>query len=612
MPAITGFIGLGSRVDLDSMLQKMVKCVVHEPFYKSGTYVNKELGLWIGWANIKGSFADDMPVWNEKEDIGLIFTGEDYRDAHEIGWLRDRGHRFTPGSASYLVHLYEEYGDEFLKKLNGRFSGMIIDLRQSKAVLFNDRYGLNRIYFHEKEGSFFFSSEAKSLLAILPETRQVDFNALAELFSLGCVLQNKTLYTGLALIGGGSAWTFQHGRLVRKSSYFDFRDIKRGDPLSHAAYYKMLKETWVRIIPRYFRGPERVGLSLTGGKDCRMILAWAGALPGSLPCYTFGGPYRDCYDVKIARRVAAACQQPHHVIRLDETFFRDFPRYAARTVFLTDGNMDIAGSPGLFVNSRAREIAPVRLTGNYGQEILRSYIAFKPGMFYPGVLDGDFARLMKNASLLYQEERRGDQLTFVAFKQVPWHHYARLASELSQVTLRSPYLDNEILELAYRAPIGWDYRDDMQLRLTAEGHAALGKIETDRGLLLKPVPVYSCIKNQFQEFTAKAEYAYDYGMPDALARIDHLCRMIHLERIFLGSHKYYHLRIWYRDKLASYVREMLLDPRTRQRPFLRGENISKMVNAHIRGVANYTSEINRLLTVEILCRQLIEPGGQIF
>ena len=57
----------------------------------------------------------------------------------------------------------------FLEKLNGWFSGVLLDLRAQKLVLFNDRYGVNRIYYHEDASGFYFSSEAKALLKILPE-----------------------------------------------------------------------------------------------------------------------------------------------------------------------------------------------------------------------------------------------------------------------------------------------------------------------------------------------------------------------------------------------------------------------------------------------------------
>ena len=116
-----------------------------------------------------------MPTWNEQRDVCVIFSGEDFSDPDEAMSIRSKGHHFTPENANYLVHSYEESGDEFVGKLNGRFSGVIIDLRQRKMALFNDRYGLSRIYFYEKDGSFYFSSEAKSLLKIFPELRRLNY-----------------------------------------------------------------------------------------------------------------------------------------------------------------------------------------------------------------------------------------------------------------------------------------------------------------------------------------------------------------------------------------------------------------------------------------------------
>ena len=119
-------------------------------------------------------------------------------------------------------------------------------------------------------------------------------------------------------------------------------------------------------------------MSLTGGMDTRMIMAWHKAVPGSLPCYTFGGMFRDCQDVVVARQVARACRQPHEVVGVGDEFLRRFSEYAERTVYLTDGCADVTRAPDLYVNEKAREIAPVRMTGNYGGEVLRRVRAFKP------------------------------------------------------------------------------------------------------------------------------------------------------------------------------------------------------------------------------------------
>ena len=69
-------------------------------------------------------------------------------------------------------------------------------------------------------------------------------------------------------------------------------------------------------------------MSLTGGLDSRMIMAWHKPAPGSLPCYSFGGMFRDCRDVLVGRQVAHACGQSHEVIPVGKEFLSSFPHYA--------------------------------------------------------------------------------------------------------------------------------------------------------------------------------------------------------------------------------------------------------------------------------------------
>ncbi len=606
MPGLAGIIGIDGARKGASLLQPMISCMMHEPFYTSGRYVNEEIGLQLGWVSLKEAFSAEMPVWNEKKDVAVIFCGEDFTDPDEIAGLKNRAHEWGSAQAGYLVHLYEEQGARFLEKLNGRFSGVIVDLRQRRVSLFNDRFGFNRIYYHENPEGLFFSSEAKSLLKVLPELRRVDLKSLAETFSCGCVLQNRTLFAGISQLPGGSVWSRTPGGDIQKGFYFRPGAWIDQEPLGVDEYYGHLKETWTRILPRYLRARTKIGISLTGGKDSRMIMAWARTPPGTLPCYTFGGVYRDSVDVKIARQVAKVCRQPHQVISVGQDYLREFPDLAARTVYISDGAMDVSGSTDLYVNKIARGIAPLRLTGNYGQEILRSAVAFKAGPWPSQVLDEEFARLIGEARQTYGAERGRHPLAFVAFKQVPWHHYSRLIVELSQVTLRSPFLDNDLVALAFRVPRELAENVGLQLRLIAAGNPVISKIGTDRALLYESVPWMTKLEHLYQEFIFKAEYAYDYGMPQWLAKADHWFEPFHLERLFLGRHKFYHFRVWYRDQLSAYVKDILLDSRTRARPYLRGPLLEKMVREHTRGIGNHTSEIHRILTSELMHRRLIE------
>ena len=610
MPGITGIIAKHFGEEQRAALGQMVKRMEHEPFYVSGMHVDERLGMGIGWVGHRGTFSDCLPIWNEQKDVCLFFTGEHFGEHQSVlAELRSKGHQCDEVNASYLVHCYEEMGlDGFLRHLNGWFSGVLLDLREGKAVLFNDRYGLKRVYFHEGADAFYFSSEAKSLLKAVPELRELDRQSLGEFFSCGCPLQNRSFFRKISLMPGASNWTFAPGQPVQTSEYFRPETWEKQTPLNGVEYYEKLKETFRQILPRYFSGDQRVAVSLTGGVDSRLVMAWAKRAAGSLPCYTFGGMYRDCVDLKLARQVAKLSGQPHQVITVGREFLSQFPSLAERTVYLSDGAMDVSGSPDLFVNRFAREIAPVRLTGNYGGEILRSIVAFKPFSFQETMFEPEFAHQVKAGASTYAGELQGRKLSFVAFKQVPWHHFSRLSLEQSQLTLRSPYLDNDLVQLVFRAPAELATSNELSLRLIADGDAGLGKIGTDRGVLYDSLPVITKLKHLLQEFTFKAEYAYDYGMPHWLAKIDNTFSALHFEKLFLGRHKFYHFRLWYRDALAGYLKEILLDPRTRSRSYLQSSCMEKMVNNHTSGRENHTYALHRILTSELLQRQLIEQS----
>jgi asparagine synthase (glutamine-hydrolysing) len=578
---------------------------MHEPFYTGGTYINEDLGLWSGWACHKGAFGDCLPIWNEKKDICLIFSGEDFADQDDIDTLRTRGHEFGSDEAGYLVHLYEEIGSEFLEKLNGWFSGILLDLREQRFILFNDRYGVNRLYYHQDARGLYFSSEAKALLKILPSTRQLDLRSLGEVLCCEAVLGNRSLFSGISLLPPGSSWVFSRAEPVKKKRYFKQESWESQPELSESDFYKKLKETWTRVLPKYFRGKQTVGLSLTGGVDSRMILAWAGRPPGTLPCYTWGGTYRDCADVKIARRMAKLCQQPHNTVLVGAEFLSEFPDLAEKVVYISDGTMDVTGSIDLYVQRFARQIAPVRISGVCGGEMLRRLVMFKPDRPQEDFFDPELARSFQDAAITYASELQGHRLSFTAFKQAPWYMASKFTLERSQVTYRTPYFDNDLIALAYRTPAQL-LSDYTALRLTADGNQAFRKIGTDRGIAFRSIPGLTPILHAYQEFTFKAEYAYDYRMPQWLARVDHIFAPLQLERLFIGRHKFHHFRLWYRDELARRLKEMLLDSEARNRPYLRANSLEKILKAHTNGYRNYTFEIHKILTLEFIQRKLIK------
>src|SRR5437899_549293 len=168
MPGLVGLVTKMPRERAEAELGRMLESIRHEPCYRTGTWIDESAGVYVGWALRAKSLADALPICNEKGDVVLIVSGEEFPDPETLCHLKRRGHRFRDGGPSYLVHAFEE-DQSFPAGLNGRFHGIVTDRNRDATTLFNDRYGMHRVYCHESPEAFYFAVEAKAILAVRPE-----------------------------------------------------------------------------------------------------------------------------------------------------------------------------------------------------------------------------------------------------------------------------------------------------------------------------------------------------------------------------------------------------------------------------------------------------------
>jgi asparagine synthase (glutamine-hydrolysing) len=603
MPALVGIISELKSEICREKLKLMVGAIRHESSYNYGYYIDSKFPIHLGWTCHKESFADCMPIQNETQDIALFIAGEVFPESDTILALRRKGHAFIEGNASYLVHLYEELDNEFFFELNGWFSGVIIDWRKDRTYLFNDRYGMHRIFMHEGRKGLFFSSEAKALLRVLPETREFDLQGLGQFMTLGCTLGTKSLYRGIQVLPGGTLFEFTKNSLRRELCYFNREILEEQTHLPNSDYISQFAELLPRVTRKFIFSKRPVAMSLTGGIDSRMVIACLNSPAGSLPCYTFGSMYRETFDVKIARRVARECHQMHQALVLGNDFLAKLPSYLQKAVFLSDGYMGILGAGELYANSMARKIAPVRLTGNHGSELLRGVRAFKSRMPRGNIIDRDVHPILEEANNSFCElVRKSSATSFVVFVQAPHQYYGRLSIERSQVDLRTPFLDNDVVRLVYRAN---PTCDGLLLAHTviARYNPALRAIPTDRGFLGPNGFVSNKWRRVFREAVFKAEYFSGTGAPDWFVRSNRLIKWMHLQDGFLGWHRFYNPRMWLSGYLKNYVYELLLsDHQLDSCPYINKKNLNVIINEHFQEKKNYTREIDMVLTLALAAK----------
>src|SRR5205814_9501916 len=135
-----------------------------------------------------------------------------------------------------------------------------------------------------------------------------------------------------------------------------------------------------------------------------------------------------------------------------------------------------------YVSEKARQIAPAKVVGTYGSEIVRHAVMFKPMLPPEGLFHGEMVSNVRRAYDTYAAIRRAHPVTFAAFRQPPWYHHGVLALEQTQLTVHSPFMDNEFVRTVYRAPKGTSTNGDVRLRLIRDGSPALAQVRSDRGV----------------------------------------------------------------------------------------------------------------------------------
>lgn len=585
MPGLVGYIGNARATDAQVTVETMIRTISHEEFYRTGTYTDAAAGLYLGWA-VHGPRNVELPIRDATDTLRIFFSREIVGDSVDMRNVLQR---------------YRDRDTSFFEEINDSFALVLHDVPRRRVILANDRYGLSRLYSAHADDGVYFASEAKALLAVLPECRQFDQDGLIQFLTYGTTFGKTSLFQGVDVLPGGSLWEFEAGQVRKRGRYFSFSDWEAQEPLDRATFLYEFAEEFGAAARRHVYPPHGVGLSLTGGFDARMVLAASGAAPGALPCYTFAGIERESYDVKIARKLASVAAQPFEALRLDNEFIRRLPEYVERSVHLSDGYLGVSGAAELRVNELARDIAPVRLTGNYGSELLRGVRTLKPDMLDGVLVDGAASRARRLIEEVETETRRLHPLTFVATIHTAGQGYGRRAIEESQVTTRSPFLDNRLVKLLYRMPPELDGAIVIE-RVLDRYAPGLGTVVSDRGYRLRAGGLHRTPRTWVREAVFKAEHGVRIGTPEGVppvARV--LAGSRALKSTLLGRHKFYHPRPWLRDHLRELAEDSI-------RAVARAGFSGLMDETKINGILenqfahgyNRTLEIERLLCIALV------------
>jgi asparagine synthase (glutamine-hydrolysing) len=507
--------------------------------------------------------------------------------------------------AEQLANRFAETGHEGLADLPGIHAGLIVDGGTGRCLLFNDKYGRERLFVHIGHSRLLFSSEAKAILAVVPETRAFDRRGLAEFLSCGCTLGTSSLFRRIEVLEAATALTVE-GSSIRRERYFESRVLEQLTPASDNEFLEAFPAALNAAVNGYADHGPSVAVSLTGGLDSRMVMASLDRGRRTVPTYTFGSMYRTTADVSIAKQVAECCGQPHDVIELGTTFLNAFGAHLESAVYISDAYLGLSAAAELYVNRAARSVAPARMTGNWGGELMRGVRAFKWVEPKGGFLSTE---LFHEMHACRDELARAPQhpISAALFQQAPMQGYGRNAIERSQLVMRHPFLADDVVRWLYRSPAKRREADDTAFAVIGRRPELLG-IPTDRGLIAGQ---RSRMRKATREALVKAEYLTSHGAPSWLSRVSARLPDALLETRFLGVDKFQHFRYWTRRDLAPFVRDTLSAAKHGDLGrWFEMSRVSSMAADHVSGRANYMDEIDKLLTLAVAQKTLFVESAR--
>jgi len=345
----------------------MIDVLHHRGPDDTGFYLDEGIGL----ANARLSIIDleggHQPIHNEDGTIQVTYNGEIYNFQQMRKALESFGHKFyTQSDTEVIVHSYEQYGENFVGKLNGMFAIALWDSKSKKLILARDRMGIKPLYYALEKGKLLFASEIKAILQA-PITREVDKEALFTILNVGYIPGDRTLLRDVRKLPPSSLLVFRNGS-AKISTYWNIPALDA--TVGESIVVERLRSALEEAVQDQLVADVPIGCFLSGGLDTSCIVALA-AKASTRPLKTFCmGFGEETDEFRDARAVADHFGTEHEELMVDSSLgMRLYPKMI--------WHME---SPKYnlypwFVCELVRKHVTVCLSGNGGDEVFGGYFA---------------------------------------------------------------------------------------------------------------------------------------------------------------------------------------------------------------------------------------------
>ncbi len=364
MCGITGIFGLSDK----TLIRKMNDRITHRGPDDEGYYVDDNVSLAMRRLSIIDLQTGSQPMYNEEGNLVIMFNGEIYN----YGELRkelENKHTFkTKSDTEVIIHAFEEYGPECVKRFEGMFAFAIWDMNKKELFIARDRFGIKPLFYTFVEDKFVFGSEIKGIYQYDKVRRGFDLDSMYEKFLFGHCILESTLFDGIKQLLPGHILTIsKHGFEIKEMLAYKLKPIKMDEKQAITKLSKLLEQA----VERRLVSDVGFGIFLSGGIDSGLITAIACKVAQE-PVKTFTIGCADDIDFRHARIVAEAFDTEHHEI----DFFEDKFKVTADYCFALEDTEPHTTGP-ITLSKRTKKYSKMVLCGQAADETFGGYPKYK-------------------------------------------------------------------------------------------------------------------------------------------------------------------------------------------------------------------------------------------
>jgi asparagine synthase (glutamine-hydrolysing) len=340
------------------------------------TYRDKDVAL--GHCRLKIidlSSQGDQPMPNENRSMWLVFNGEIYNFQQLRKELEGAGHQFISRSDSEVIlHGYEEWGADCLRRLKGMFAFCIWDLQREELFLARDRLGIKPLYYYHKDGLFIFASQVRAILASGMVNRKLSAGGLISYLDNGGVSEPLTMFEDVCSLEPAH-YLLLHRNELKIKRYWEIPQLPADKPhLDEMEITERLRELLKETVRLHLVSDVPLGVFLSGGIDSSALVSLAAEFNPRIKSVCLVFKESKLSEGHFSRVVAEKYHTEHHEVVIDEDCLLNNLDRALEA--MDEPTFD--GINTYFVSRAAKERGlTVALSGLGGDEIFGGYNNFR-------------------------------------------------------------------------------------------------------------------------------------------------------------------------------------------------------------------------------------------